>query len=415
MNEVRNIIVGVELGEKTSQICYYDREEGEPVSISVKAGASHYAFPTCLSKKPGEDSYHYGLEAEYFSAQKGEILIDDLYERCCREDEENLEELPGAAYLLSVFFRQILQMLGVNHPLKNISCIAVTVPKINKILIEHIKEAFGILNFSKESYFILDYKESYYYYTISQRPELWSRKVGLFDITCNQATFYSLIMDRQSRPFRASVQQGDSCSLDEDAERRDEEFCQLIRDSFGNDIYSGVFLVGDGFDKSWANRSIPMLCKGQRHVFYGNNLFCKGACYGARERQLDTHGKDTIFVSEQMTSMEVGMEMLIHGAPAYYPLLEAGLHWYEATCDIEILLDEAKDLIFMAGKPRSSEMKRYSMALPNLPDRPAKATRLALHLEFVTPVSCEIQVTDLGLGELFPGSGMVWKEELVQE
>lgn len=27
MNEVRNIIVGFEMGEKTSQICYFDRTE----------------------------------------------------------------------------------------------------------------------------------------------------------------------------------------------------------------------------------------------------------------------------------------------------------------------------------------------------------------------------------------------------
>ena len=59
MNEVRNIIVGFEMGEKTSQICYFDRTEGEPVSLSVIAGQSQYAFPTCISKKPGEAVYHY--------------------------------------------------------------------------------------------------------------------------------------------------------------------------------------------------------------------------------------------------------------------------------------------------------------------------------------------------------------------
>lgn len=32
MNEVRNILVGFDFGEKVSQLCYYDRREGEPVS-----------------------------------------------------------------------------------------------------------------------------------------------------------------------------------------------------------------------------------------------------------------------------------------------------------------------------------------------------------------------------------------------
>ena len=92
MNEVRNIIVGFEMGEKTSQICYFDRTEGEPVSLSVIAGQSQYAFPTCISKKPGEAVYHYGVEAEYFAAHQDEILIDRLLERCLLEEPVQVED-----------------------------------------------------------------------------------------------------------------------------------------------------------------------------------------------------------------------------------------------------------------------------------------------------------------------------------
>ena len=40
MNETRNIIAGLELGKEFSQICYYDRKEKEPVSLSVKTGSN---------------------------------------------------------------------------------------------------------------------------------------------------------------------------------------------------------------------------------------------------------------------------------------------------------------------------------------------------------------------------------------
>lgn len=45
MNEVRNILVGFDFGEKVSQLCYYDRREGEPVSLPVKVGTGQYTFP----------------------------------------------------------------------------------------------------------------------------------------------------------------------------------------------------------------------------------------------------------------------------------------------------------------------------------------------------------------------------------
>ena len=73
MNETRNIIVGLEIGKQQSQICYFDRKEKEPISISVKTGSNQYLFPTMLSKKPGEEVWHFGMEAQYFSRNEGEI------------------------------------------------------------------------------------------------------------------------------------------------------------------------------------------------------------------------------------------------------------------------------------------------------------------------------------------------------
>lgn len=56
MNETRNIIVGLEIGKLQSQICYYDRKEKEPISISVKTGSNQYLFPTMLSRKKEKKS-----------------------------------------------------------------------------------------------------------------------------------------------------------------------------------------------------------------------------------------------------------------------------------------------------------------------------------------------------------------------
>ena len=86
MNEVRNILVGFDFGEKVSQLCYYDRREGEPVSLPVKVGTGQYTFPNALSKKPGEDEWHFGLEVEYFVEQQDEIAVDNLYTLCLEQE-----------------------------------------------------------------------------------------------------------------------------------------------------------------------------------------------------------------------------------------------------------------------------------------------------------------------------------------
>ena len=36
MNEIRDLLIGVDFGKKNTQICYYDRKAGEPRSLSWK-------------------------------------------------------------------------------------------------------------------------------------------------------------------------------------------------------------------------------------------------------------------------------------------------------------------------------------------------------------------------------------------
>lgn len=95
MNEVRNILVGFDFGEKVSQLCYYDRREGEPVSLPVKVGTGQYTFPNVLSKKPGEEEWHFGLEVEYFVEQQDEIPVENLYTLCLKQETVEVDGLHG--------------------------------------------------------------------------------------------------------------------------------------------------------------------------------------------------------------------------------------------------------------------------------------------------------------------------------
>ena len=51
MNEIRDLIVGLDFGREYTQICYYDRRAQEMRSLSLKAGASQYEAPTALYRR----------------------------------------------------------------------------------------------------------------------------------------------------------------------------------------------------------------------------------------------------------------------------------------------------------------------------------------------------------------------------
>lgn len=411
MNEVRNIIVGFDLGEKVSQLCYYDRRAGEPVSLPMKVGTGQYTFPNCLSKKPGEEEWHFGLEVEYFVSQQEEIYLDNLYEICSRQKTVLVDgEERKAGELLGLFIANALRILGVPDPVKSISGLMITTPHLTREMVENVRDACWHMGFARNRCFLQNYEESFYYHTLYQKAEIWSRKVGLFTFDQDQVSYSSLEMDRKTKPVQVQVKKGKSVSLHTDPVERDFDFYELVQESLGNEVFSSIFLVGDGFDKEWASRSVPLLCRHQRHVFYGNNLFAKGACYGAKEKVEERNLKGYLYTGSDLVRINVGMEMLVFGTPAYHSLISAGVNWYEAMGDCEILLDDTKELTFVVTDMENTRKDRYSMSLPNLPQRPPKATRLHLHLEFEAADRCRIDVEDMGFGEMYPSSGLVWHE-----
>lgn len=91
----------------------------------------------------------------------------------------------------------------------------------------------------------------------------------------------------------------------------------------------------------------PYLCKNQRHVYYGNNLYVKGACYGAREKCDEGILKGYLYLSPSLVRNHVAMDMMVNGSPKTYVLAEAGKNWYEIHTELELILDDREDLEFL--------------------------------------------------------------------
>ncbi len=411
--ETKNLIVGMDLSRKESQICYYERGSRDAVSAPVKVGSTKVTFPTILCRVPDTGEWYYGLEAEYFAEQRNGILIDRLYDLCADGNTFSAEgETFTGGELLAVFLRQALTMLGITDIEKQLSGIMLTVPYLSKAFVRAIREAYRLLGIQRNRGWLQDYQESFYFHTLYQKPELWARKAGLFQFAEEDVTFFSLELNQRTKPVTASVTEGGTLRLPENPEEKDEKFRDFVRDSLGEDFFSSIFLVGEGFDRSWARGSLALLCRGQRRVFIGDNLFARGACFAAREKAEEKNLKGYLYVGADLIRRNIGMEMKINGCPAYYPLVTAGVNWYEAEKEWELILDGAEELIFVVSSMDDGKRSRYSMALPGLPKRPDRTTRLRLHLEYDSPGRCQITAEDLGFGEFFPSSGKIWRETM---
>ena len=411
MNETRDLIIGIDFGEKYSQICYFDRKAEEARSLPVKVGSSQYETPTCLCRREEQDDYSIGLEAEYFAREKGGILLDDLYRISrSRETIQVAGEKKEPWKLLAYFIRGMLKFLGIQEIIRNTKCLTITMETLDEVQVENLQKACSFLGLAPERFMLMDYEESFYYYVMTQKTETWNRSVGWYSFAGNHVTFRKLTINSGSKPYLVRLENRTETDLREKPEERDEDFAGFIKETLGEDLYSSIQMNGEGFDQEWAQRSVKILCYQRRKVFFGNNLFAAGACSAGAEKYVLHKLKEYRYMSSSMVLTDVGMDMRVMGAPAYYPLIEAGSNWYECRATCELILDDAEELVFVVENMGDENKKRMAMALPELPKRPVKTTRLSVSLQYISQDQCRITVKDLGFGEMFPSSGKVWTE-----
>lgn len=411
MNEIRDLMIGIDFGEKVSQICYYDRKADEARSISMKVGSSQYEAPSCICRRIEQEDYCIGLEAEYFAREKGGIMLDNLYEL---SDSTDPVQMAGEEHepweFLSIFLKGMLKFLGILDIVKNTKCMVITTRALTPGRVKNFQKACAHLGFPEEKFMLMDYGESFYYYMLSQKRDTWNRSVAWYEFAPEKVVFRRMSMTSGTRPVLVRLEEPRESSLSEEKEARDSDFSQFIQKTLGTELYSSIQITGNGFDTEWAKQSVKALCYQKRKVFYGNNLFAKGACAAAVERLEKKNLKGYRYMSEALVLADVGMEMRVMGSPAYYSLIEAGNNWYDCKAQCELILDDMEELVFTVATMDKPEKRRVSMSLPGIPKRPNKTTRLHLELKYVSPKECEITVRDMGFGDMFPSSGKVWKE-----
>ena len=94
-------------------------------------------------------------------------------------------------------------------------------------------------------------------------------KVGLFFLKDEEASFSELSISRKTKPATVTVKRGPKAALSIEPMERDRDFCHLMGEAMGNEIYSSVFLVSEEFDLAWADNSLRQLKKKQRRIFGG--------------------------------------------------------------------------------------------------------------------------------------------------
>ncbi|HIV16361.1 MAG TPA: hypothetical protein IAB17_00045 [Candidatus Alectryocaccobium stercorigallinarum] len=405
--------IGLELNDREVRLCTYNRITKEADTVMIRAGGSRAESPAHMAFVKETGQWKYGIEADYFAAQKGCTLFDGILEHCVsgQDFEDN-----GKAYpckdVVGELIKQALIYAGIKDPAGQVRVFVMTVPSVNRTLASVMESAFEYAGLKDGQAYLQSFDESFFAHTFFQKQEIYSRDVGLFCFNCDEVKYSRLHLDQRTKPAIVTVGDNAYDILPAEEKSRDACFEAFIKENTSDHEFSSFFLVGNGFNRKWAKESLKLLCKSQRKVFYGNNLFAKGACYSAFEKANPHQLKNRLYLGKDLVRKNIGMELMTDGISMYHPLITAGINWFDAENSCDILLNGDNTLVFRTSRLEDGKRANYSMALEGLPERPPKTTRLHIELRFENAEKCVVTVKDLGFGELFPSSGKTWTDQL---
>jgi len=416
-------IMSIDLASDFSQISYMCADMKEPKSVSIIPGENKYLIPTLMYKMHNVDEWCIGDEAKLrsFEDDDEKYVVRNLLDRVMSGESMYLDDKKYTEIdLLTIFIERLFKQASSLEKIGRPECVAITVEKSHKILMDALYKVLLSFGYTEDKITVQGHAESFIYYTLNQKKDIWANDVVLFDFNSEHFTYRKLSIMRSKQPNIVTIKEVDySSDIDvsyleneRDKKNADERLLSIIRKEFFKQIVSSVFLTGIGFYSDFAENSLVELCS-KRRVFKGYNLFVKGACYAAMEKAEGKLNKEFIFQCAGRTKVDMGLLINHNGRNTAISLSRAGTNWYEAGAKAECILDNVKSLQIVLSSPYDNCTRNVKVDLSAFPDRPNKTTRVAISLAYINETQCDVIVEDLGFGEFFKATGMIVKETML--
>lgn len=397
--------IGIDLQEDAAMLSFFSENLKEPETMGTVAGSEVYQIPMVVTKRKGIGQWFFGDDAKRMAAAEGTEAVEHLLERAIRKEVVCIEgENYEAVHLFGLFLKKLMLLPNkLGNPV-NPDKLVIVRESLRPKEIALFEELLPQIGITAEQFMLLDRKESFYYYLYQQEEELWLHDVFLFDYGRENLRYFIAEKNKRTVPQLIILEEGEA----DIAEReKDVSFYRVIQNLFRKRIVSSVFLIGDGFDGKWMQKSLAELCRGRR-VFMGKNLYSKGACYAALAKE-SPDDWNFVYMGDGEMKMNLSLKVRKKGVEEFYTLISAGESWYDVNRVCEVLLEGTPEIDFWIQSPHESEAKIETLELSDLPERPDKMTRLRIQVKPQSDHEVEIKIRDLGFGEIWKSSEKSWE------
>lgn len=419
MADKRSLLVGLDLGEKITQLSCFDHKLFEPVPVGRSKNHTEereYEIRTALVAIPAMGEWRF-VDTEEEIPENG-VLVDRILHHV---REEELFTVEGYTFqskdVLKRFLVKILSLLTEYYPTEKICRLVISIPQKHPILNQILREACEDMGIQKDRLVIQSHKQSYMYYAVSQPKELWLNNVGMFEFDQEHLAYYQINTDRRTTPWIIGVNQKDLDDQLDFSMIHDEgvdisyAFENLAETVMHKKMVTTLYVTGEAFEYEWADDALKQLCNGRR-VFRGQNIYTKGACYAAREFSEEAKLEQCLFLDEDMITSNIAIRTYHEAEMKDVVLAKAGTCWDEIDASIDVIPDEEMEIQLTAQNVLKHETTAHMLSLSGFTDRENKMTRFTIRVRFADPETCIITLKDNGFGEFYPSSNRIWERSI---
>lgn len=374
MKNASGLILGIDLCNEFSQVCYFDQKTQKAESVPLQNSE-------VILRNP--------------------VKLDEIFENSREGLPIQMNELVSLAGYLIEAAKKFTKKTDV-------SVIYVTVADFNITVLDAIKNAFLMYGVESESLRFISHEECYAYYAFSMKKELWNGGVLLLDffdkglkaIVLSDVRIKNtdIIVEEQQLFEEQILQQAAKHEIP--AAEIDNLLESIARQAMGERVVSSVYLTGTGFNTDDLPQAFLKYICGRHRVFVGQNLYVKGACIAAYQDTFGNRFSDTVFACSNRitTGIEIGIEE--RGKSKILRIVRPGINWYEAKKTFEFIVDDCTEIRLNMIPVARKENYEEVIDLTEFPYRSNKTTKIKVTFEFTSDDRCLVTVKDKGFGDI---------------
>lgn len=402
--------------------------DGLVIGIDISSGYTHlscmepeqiWVMKTAVLKHQDRDEWFVGDAADTLIRSGDGLLFNHLPDRAAGEKEADQDGYDGL-FLLKMFLKKALELPMKAKGTDQVAQLVIALRSLNTRLMDGLLYCADFLEIPRNRVHIISHTESFSYYVMSQKREVWINQVGLFDFSEEALRYFELKVLRGIRQTQVTAQ----CQVLEERAPMDvldhpagtgmldQLLCTFSDRILQKRLFSAIILTGRGFDNTvWAPGFMKQVLS-RRKVFSESSLFSRGAALKALDCLQEKTAFPYAFICDGRLKASVSVKVQKNDREGQLMLAEAGDNWYEAKSIVDFIVHKTSEVELTVTPLDLKKKKLVKISLEGFPKREDRTVRIQLSVSFLSENTMMLVIKDKGFGEIRPATDAIVRQEV---